>query len=608
VTVGSRVLGGRYRLGSVLGQGGMAVVYRAEDLTLGRTVAVKILRESLGTDPEFLERFRREARAAARLNHPNIIAVYDVGQDGLSNYIVMEYVEGNDLRDLIREAGALPPEKIVDLGCQIAAALEYAHRSGLVHRDIKSQNVLVTPDGKVKVADFGIAVVLGEGSITQAGMVIGSVHYMAPEQAEGRPTTAASDVYSLGVVLFEMATGRLPFTAETPIAIARLQLEAPPPAPQTINPRLPLPIAEVILACLEKAPERRPASAAFVAAALRGQRAVASGPTSALPAIDGISGIRQAPGRNSGRQPAADTQPRPLAAVPNGPPPIDPLLQTDVLMPNDRRLAHRPARPVRRADRGGSRFWPLFWITVLLATVGAVGGWMLAGAPRRVAGPSPTAAPVVVMTPQPSPTSAPVATKPAAQPPPSSGQATPPASPVPTQPPPKPTAPPQPTATVPPTTVAPPTQPPAKPTAPVGMSGVPDVVNKSEGDAAKLIRDAGLTVKVEERRALGLRDGVVVQQNPPAGGQALTGSTVTIVVGRAIGQPKPAPKGGGTVLVPNVEGMDEKEARQTLEGQGFKVDAVREGSRDRKGQVIDQNPGAGDTVRPGINVRITIGT
>ena len=174
MTVGSRVLGGRYRLGSVLGQGGMAVVYRAEDLTLGRTVAVKILRESLATDPEFLERFRRDARAAARLNHPNIIAVYDVGQDGLSNYFVMEYVEGTDLRDLIREAGVLAPPQVVDIGCQIAAALEYAHRSGLIHRDIKSQNVLVTPDGKVKVADFGIAVVLGTDSITQAGMVIGS--------------------------------------------------------------------------------------------------------------------------------------------------------------------------------------------------------------------------------------------------------------------------------------------------------------------------------------------------------------------------------------------------------------------------------------------------
>lgn len=613
MTVGSRVLGGRYRLGSVLGQGGMAVVYRAEDLTLGRTVAVKILRESLGTDPEFLERFRREARAAARLNHPNVIAVYDVGQDGLSNYIVMEYVEGNDLRDLIRDGGILPPERVIDLGCQIAAALEYAHRGGLVHRDIKSQNVLVTPDGKVKVADFGIAVVLGTDSITQAGMVIGSVHYMAPEQAEGRPTTTASDVYSLGVVLYEMATGRLPFTAETPIAIARLQLEAPPPPPQQLNPKLPLPIAEVILACLQKEPELRPGSAALVAAALRGQRAVASSATAVQPIVD-ATGI----GRETARQPADGTRRRPIEAAPNGlpapPPPFDPHLQTDVLIPNDRRLAPRPARPVPRGQVGGSRFWPLFWITVLLATIGAVGGWMLAGSPQRTTSPTPTAAPVITATLPPKPTTAPVAT------PPSSGQASPaaqptaeptapPTSPVPTQPP-APTATPVPPPTVPPPTQPPakPTQPPAKPTAPVGMVGVPDVVNKSEAEAAKAIRDAGLTVKVEERRSLNVREGVVLEQNP-RNGQVLQGSTVTIVVGRGIGpgSPKPAPK-EGFVLMPNVEGMDEKEARKVLEDAGFKVTIEREEAPGRKGQVIDQNPGANDTVRPERTVRITIGS
>src|SRR4051812_17182433 len=209
----------------------MAVVYRAEDLTLGRTVAVKVLREQLGSEPEFLERFRREARAAARLNHPNVIAVYDVGEDGLASYIVMEYVEGKDLKEIIRVEAPLAAERVIDIGCQIAAALEYAHRSGLIHRDIKSQNVLVTPEGRVKVADFGIAVALGDHSITQAGMIIGSVHYMAPEQAEGRAATAASDIYALGVVLDEMATGKLPFNAEAPLAVARMQIEQQPTPP-----------------------------------------------------------------------------------------------------------------------------------------------------------------------------------------------------------------------------------------------------------------------------------------------------------------------------------------------------------------------------------------
>jgi tRNA A-37 threonylcarbamoyl transferase component Bud32 len=604
VTIGSRVLGGRYRLGSVLGQGGMAVVYRAEDLTLGRTVAVKILREQLSGEAELLERFRREARAAAGLNHPNIIAVYDVGQDGPSNYIVMEYVEGNDLREMIRDVGILPPEQVVDIGCQIAAALEFAHRNNLVHRDIKSQNVLVAPNGKVKVADFGIAVALGERSITQAGMVIGSVHYMAPEQAEGRPTTAASDVYSLGVVLYEMATGRLPFSAETPLAVARLQLEAQPTPPQSVNPQLPVGIAEVILACLEKAPAARPASAALVAAALRGQRSIAAQRTAVVPAIapsDRTAELGQVDRRTGRRSPGPGTARRPVQQPTVGPPPPGTFLQTDVLMPGDRRIARRPARPTRQSG-GGWGFWPLFLAALILAAIGATAGWLLAGPPEE-ARPSPTAAPVVVATTPPSPTRPPATqAKPVA---PTAAPATATALP------PSPTVPPQPSPTTPPAPTAspvPPTRPPATQAPPVGMSTVPPLVNRTEGDATKLLKDAGLTVKVEERRSADLREGFVVAQDPRSGTQVLSGSTVTIVVGRGITSPKPAPKPGGYVLVPNVEGMDEREARRTLEGQGFKVDVRREASRDRKGEVIDQNPAANDTVSPNVTVRITIGT
>ncbi|MGE3911333.1 MAG: protein kinase [Chloroflexota bacterium] len=606
MTVGARVLGGRYRLGSVLGQGGMAVVYRAEDLMLGRTVAIKILREQLGTEPEFLERFGREARAAARLNHPNIILVYDVGQDGLSNYIVMEYVEGEDLREIVRQRGALPAPQVVDLGCQIAAALEYAHRAGLVHRDVKSQNVLLTADGKVKVADFGIAVALGEHSITEAGMVVGSVHYMSPEQAEGRPTTPASDVYSLGILLYELATGELPFTAESPLAVARLQLEARPVPPHQVNPDVPPQISDVILACLAKDPAARPASAALVAAALRGQRAVGASRTEILPAAERTPTGRQTGRQSTGQRPASlpgpATERRPMPA---SPPEADGFLQTDVLMPPERWIGQRPPRSTRRErpKKRGPRIWPFVLAAVVLAVIGARAGWVFGGqgGPLDLGRPKPTAAPVLIATPAPPPTEAParptLAAKPA-QPTPAPATATP----VP-----KPTTPPAPTATAVPTRPQP-TRPPPTPKPPAGMKTVPGVVDKSERDASKAIKEAGLTAKVEERRSLNVREGAVLAQNPGPGEQVLEGSTVVIVVGRGIGPgPRPAPK-PGFVLVPNVEGMDEWQARRMLEDAGFKVDVRYESSDDRKGEVINQNPEAENTVRPNVTVRITIGT
>lgn len=607
MTVGSRVLGGRYRLGSVVGQGGMAVVYRAEDLTLGRVVAVKILREALGADPELLERFDREAKSAGRLNHPNIIAVYDVGTEGDSHFMVMEYVEGTDLRDLIRDHGALSPERVVHIGCQIAAALEYAHRNDVVHRDIKSQNVLVTPEGRVKVADFGIAVTLGERSITQTGMVIGSVHYMAPEQAEGRPTTTLSDVYSLGIVLYEMATGQLPFSAESPVAIAHMQLEAAPTPPQVVNPLLPTPLADVILACIEKDPARRPASAALVAAALRGQRTLASQSTSVMPAVerDGRGGATARRQKGStGRQSAGGTERRPRPAPADDIAPVDGAYTRTELLPAERGLARRPAGYAQRRA-GGSRFWPMFWLTLVLGTLAATGGWLLAGR-TQLATPSPTAAPVLVATAPPTTTRAPAATKPAVQPTAPPATAAPPPATATPQPQPSATPVPQPTVPPSPPTSAP-TSPPAKPTAPVGMSPVPDVMSLSQDEATKKIQSAGLTVTVAERPSVDGRDGVVVGQDPRGGTQVLTGSTVTITIGRGRPDPpKPAPK-PGLVLPPNVEGMPEAEARRTLEGQGFQVKIDYDSEPRHKGVVINQIPNKNESVRPGSVVKITIG-
>ena len=218
----------------------MAVVYKAQDLALGRLVAVKILREPHTNDPDFLARFQQEARAAANLAHPNIVTVHDFGRDGGRNYIVMEYIEGKDLKTLIKEGSPFKPDRALDIAIQICAGIGYAHRAGLVHCDVKPQNILVTPDGRVKVTDFGIAKAMASiqpGETTD--VVWGSPQYYSPEQAAGEAPTPASDVYSIGIVMYEMLAGRLPFVASTQQALAMMHLRDEPPRLTLFNPNLP---------------------------------------------------------------------------------------------------------------------------------------------------------------------------------------------------------------------------------------------------------------------------------------------------------------------------------------------------------------------------------
>ena len=214
------VLGGRYRLIELLGQGGMATIYRARDNQLERDVAVKVLRPEYGRDPDFFARFRQEAQSAASLNHPNVVSVYDYGVDEIGPFIVMELVDGQDLATIVRTSGPLPPRQAARLAAEIARAIAAAHESGFVHRDIKPGNVLVTRDGRVKVTDFGIARAVAEAQLTLPGTTLGSVHYFSPEQARGETTTPASDIYSLGIVLFELLTGHRPWTGDSAAAIA----------------------------------------------------------------------------------------------------------------------------------------------------------------------------------------------------------------------------------------------------------------------------------------------------------------------------------------------------------------------------------------------------
>ena len=267
----SRVLGhvlsDRYELGPVLGQGGMARVHQGLDRQLGRQVAIKVLAPPFDRDREFVERFRREARAAAGLSHPNIVAVFDSGSDDGTNFIVTELVEGETLADRLRRDGPMPPADAVAVAVDIARALAAAHARGLIHRDIKPGNVMLLPDGRVKVVDFGIARAAGSDTLTNTGVVLGSTAYLSPEQAGGQPVDERADLYSLGCVLYEMLTGHVPFRADTPIATMYRHVNEDAPPPSTIAPVQPE-LEDVVLRCLEKDPKRRFASAAELQDAL----------------------------------------------------------------------------------------------------------------------------------------------------------------------------------------------------------------------------------------------------------------------------------------------------------------------------------------------------
>jgi eukaryotic-like serine/threonine-protein kinase len=254
------IFAGRYRLERKLGGGGMADVWLAEDQELGRKVAIKILHDRYANDTQFVERFRREATHAAGLSHPNVVSIFDRGEAEGSYYIVMEYVEGRTLKELIVTRGPCPVPVAISYVRQVLAALRYAHRNGIVHRDIKPHNVLVDHEGRVKVADFGIARA-GSSQMTEAGSIIGTAQYLSPEQARGAPVDESSDLYSTGIVLFELLTGKVPFTGETPVEIAMKHLSQVPPAPSELRPEVPHDLDLVVVRALAKEPADRYRSA-----------------------------------------------------------------------------------------------------------------------------------------------------------------------------------------------------------------------------------------------------------------------------------------------------------------------------------------------------------
>ncbi len=286
--------GGRYELDSRIAIGGMGEVWEATDHVIGRTVAIKILKDEYMGDPGFLERFRAEARHAALVNHEGIASVFDYGEENGSAFLVMELVPGEALSTILEREGSLSSDKTLDIVAQTASALQAAHAAGLVHRDIKPGNLLITPDGRVKITDFGIARIADQVPLTATGQVMGTVQYLSPEQASGHPASPATDIYSLGIVAYESVAGKRPFTGESQVAIAMAQInEQPPPLPATVSE----PVQKLIFAMIAKKPDERPASASAVARAAtalrRGDLAAARAAVPALGAVAATDDVTQ---------------------------------------------------------------------------------------------------------------------------------------------------------------------------------------------------------------------------------------------------------------------------------------------------------------------------
>lgn len=373
-----RFLDGRYRVEATLARGGMATVYRALDTRLDRVVALKVMHPELAVDDEFVARFIGEARSAAQLAHPAVVAVFDQGEDDGAVFLAMEYIEGRTLRQVLRDRGRLAPDHALDLIEPVLAALGAAHAAGIVHRDVKPENVLVGDDGRVKVADFGLARALSDASTATRGLLLGTVNYISPEQALGEGATPRSDVYSAGVMLYEMLTGVAPHTGATDFVVVRSHIENDVPAPSSVQPGVPRSVDELVSRATARDPMRRFGDAADFSDAVRHVRAAIGAAVPGLESRD-VAGVTVAEALTTAAGPA-DTARRisNTTVIPPGPGPVR--------RPTGREAGHaagrRQARP-RRSWRG-----PLaFTLVLLLALAAAVAAWWY-GTGRYTATPS----------------------------------------------------------------------------------------------------------------------------------------------------------------------------------------------------------------------------
>jgi serine/threonine-protein kinase len=621
------MIDGRYRILSRVGSGGMADVFCAEDQQLGRRVALKLLHRRFSEDPGFVERFRREAQAAAGLQHPNVVSVYDRGDYEGIYYIAMEYLPGRSLKQIIREEAPIEPVRAIDLTLQILKAARFAHRHGVIHRDLKPHNVIVDDAGHAKVTDFGIARA-GASDMTETGSIMGTAQYLSPEQAQGHAVSASSDVYSVAVVLYELLTGRVPFDAESAVSIALKHVSEAPTAPTAINPRIPPELEQIVLWGLNKNPADRPQDADQFIAALEAARAsILAGETGQRTAAMAAVGGAVVPAAGPVLAPAA------AAAMP-------PFLTDPALAPTEPPPGPPPERPDRNA-------WPWLALLLILLLGGAAAAYFLtrpaqavlppvtgkplntartilqndgfssinvltvtdAAAPQTVIGENPTAgkkvdtSSVVTLTVSSGPGSVNVPSvlgNTVRQAKTLLRQAGLNAGPIQHQA----------SSTVPKGSVID-TSPAAGVSVPGGSKvtlvvssgpakvSVPDVTGEPEAQAKSDLHAAGFEVTTTTQTSSSGQSGDVISQSPSGNTQALPGTTVSIVVAKA----------PTTSSVPSVSGQSVAAAQATLQGAGFKVNqqSKKVTRASRNGIVLSQSPGGGTTVQKGSTVTITVG-
>jgi eukaryotic-like serine/threonine-protein kinase len=560
-----RLLGGRYELDGVVGRGGMAEVYRARDIRLDRIVAIKTLRADLARDQIFQARFRREAQSAASLNHPSIVAVYDTGEDMASGlpvpYIVMEYVDGRTVRDLLQEGHRLLPERSLEIIDGVLRALDYSHQAGIVHRDIKPGNVMVTRNGDIKVMDFGIARAMSDAqaTMTQTAQVIGTAQYLSPEQARGERVDSRSDLYSTGCLLYELLTGRPPFTGDSPVAIAYQHVRENPVPPSRVDPDVPPWADAIVLKAMAKPPADRYQTAGDMRADL--QRAASGMPVSAAPPTR-FDMYPQTQRMGAGTMMGGATSQ------------IPPVEDYDYA-----------GRGYDRGGRGGggggaSHRW-IPWVLGLLLVIGVVAGvayYLLAGGGKTYAVPLVTGEPVA--TAQAQITAAHLRSTVVEQ----ASSAVNPGRVISSNP--------QEGNNVPANTLV--TLFVSKGQAPVA---VPSVVGEQQNQAQAALQAKGFNVNVKSDPASSAPVGQVTAQSP-SGGTAPPNSTVTITVS------------GGAVSVPSVIGESQATANSVLTQAGFQVN-VQQGSGPAQyanGQVFNQVPAGSGTAAKGSTITIYVQT